>query len=237
VRRRLRWVLLSLLVCRPAGGEIVDRIAASVNDTAIPESQVRKAIVVSALTPEAGEDAEAFRARVLEALIDQYLEYEDAVRFGPAAPDAAEIRTAMERLNEKLKAEGKDAEAEFARAGLTTDDVRALLERQLVISRYLRERFAPIAYADEAQAREEYEKVYLPEQKAAGAEVALFESVSEQMRQRSSERAFDEEVAKWLKDLRQKARIAVYRIPVVVPENRVRVLVSTAPPAVTTPTP
>ena len=237
MRRRLRWVLLSLLVCHPAGAEIVDRIAASVNDTAIPESQVRKAIVVSALTPEAGESADAFRARVLEALIDQYLEYEDAVRFGPAAPDAAEIRTAMERLSEKLKAEGKDPEAEFARAGLTADDVRALLERQLVISRYLRERFAPIAYADEAQAREEYDKIYLPEQKAAGAAAAPFESVSEQMRQRSSERAFDEEVAKWLKDLRQRARIAIYRIPVVVPESRVRVLVSTAPPAVTTPTP
>jgi hypothetical protein len=237
VRWRVRCAVLSLLVCGPAGAEIVDRIAASVNDTAIPESQVRKAIVVSALVPEAGESPEAFRARVLDALIDQHLEYEDAVRFGPAAPDAAEIRAAMERLGEKLKAEGKDPEAEFTRAGMTADDVRALLERQLVISRYLRERFAPIAYADDAQAREEYEKLYLPEQKAAGLPAAPFESVSEQMHQRSSERAFDEEVARWLKDLRQKARIAIYRIPVAVPENRVRIVVATAPPAATTPTP
>ena len=215
----------------------MDRIAASVNDTAIPESQLRKAMVVSALVPEPGEGAEAFRARVLDALIDQHLEYEDAVRFGPAAPDAAEIRAAMDRLTEKLKAEGKDPEAEFARAGLTADDVRAQLERQLVISRYLRERFAPIAYADDAQAREEYEKFYLPEQRAAGLAPAPFESANEEMRQRASERAFDEEVARWLKDLRLKARIAIYRVPVAIPDNRVRVLVSTAPPAAATPAP
>ena len=42
---------------RPArgGGEIVDRIAATVNDTAIPESEVRKAMLVSALEQEPGE--------------------------------------------------------------------------------------------------------------------------------------------------------------------------------------
>jgi hypothetical protein len=120
---------------------------------------------------------------------------------------------------------------------MTPEDVRASLERQLVIQRYLRERFAPIAYADEAQAREEYEKRYVPEQEAAKQPVAPFDTVAEQMRARSSQRAFDEEVAKWLKDLRQKARISIYRMMPAVPGERVRVLVSTAPPATTTPAP
>ena len=75
----------------------------------------------------------------------------------------------MANLRERIKAEGKDPDAEFARAGMTADEVRASIDRQLVIARYLRERFAPIAYADEEQAREEYEKRYVPEQKAAGA--------------------------------------------------------------------
>ena len=154
-----------------ARAEIVDRIAATVNDTAIPESEVRKAMVVSALSPESGESDEAFRARVIDALIDQHLEYEDAARFGPASPDAAQIEDALNRLRERLKAEGKDPAAEFAAAGLTPEEVRASLERQLVIARYLRERFAPIAFADEQQAREEYEKRYVPEQTAAGQPV------------------------------------------------------------------
>ncbi len=96
---------------------------------------------------------------------------------------------------------------------MTEEDVRAMLERQLVIQRYLKERFAPVAYADEEQARAEYDEHYVPEQEAAGLPVEPFESVAEEMRRRASERAFEEQVARWLKELRQKARIGIYRIP------------------------
>jgi len=215
--------------------DIVDRIAATVNDVAIPESEVRKAIVVSALQPEAGESPEAFRGRVLDALIDQHLEYEDAQRFGSAPPDAAEIEAAMRRLEERLRAEGKDPEAEFTRAGLTLGEVRASIERQLSIQRYLRERFNPVALADEAKAREEYEKFYVPERRAAGLAVAPFESVLEEVRKRSQERTFEEEIEKWRKDLREKARVGIYRIPVPVPTERARVVLSSI--AKVTPTP
>lgn len=229
-----------LLLVRPAaapGPDVVDRIAASVNDSAIPESEVRRAMVVSGLEPGAGETPEAFRARILDALIEEHLEFEDAARFGPAAPDASEIDKAMASLRDRLKAEGKDPDAEFTRAGMTVDEVRASIDRQLVIARYVRERFAPIAYADEEQARAEYEQRYVPEQKAAGQPVQPFEAVAEIMRQRSSERTFDEEVAKWLKDLRQKARVSIYRILAAVPEDRTPVVLSAVPPATRTPSP
>jgi hypothetical protein len=240
---RMRRPLLTLAVCLlavPAGfevaaddaarGEIIDRIAATVNDIAIPESELRKAMVVSALSPEPGESAEAFRDRVLDALIDQHLEFQDAARFGPAPPDAAQIDDAMTRLRDRLKAEGKDPGAEFASAGLTQEEVRSALERQLVIARYLRERFAPIAFADEAQAREEYEKRYVPEETAAGRTPAAYEAVADEMRKRASERAFDEEVARWLKDLRQKSRVSIYRIPMTVPSDRPATLLSGSAP-------
>ncbi len=236
LRAVLRAVLL-LLAVLPAAAEIVDRIAATVNDTAIPESEVREATVVGALEPEPGESPEAFRLRVLDALIDQHLEYEDAVRFGPAPPDAAEIDAAFEKLREGLKAQGKDPDAEFAKAGLTAEDVRSTLERQLVISRYLRERFAPVAFADEAQAREEYEKRYVPERQAAGLRAEPFEAVAEVVRSRSSARAFDEQVARWLKELRQKARISIYRIPVEVPKGRTPIVFQSAPTPTPTPRP
>ena len=237
MRRARSWLGLGLLVCLPAAAEIVDRVAATVNDTAIAESEVRRAMVVSALAPQPGEDRDAFRGRVLDALIEEHLEYEDAVRFGPAAPNAFEIDKAMAALRERLRAAGKDPDAEFAQSGMTVDEVRASIERQLVIASYLRERFAPIAYADEEQAREEYEKRYVPERKAAGLSPEPFEAVADEMRRRYSERAFDEEVAKWLKELRQKARIAIFRIQVGVPENRIPVVLSTAPPSARTPAP
>jgi hypothetical protein len=207
-----------------AAAAVVDRIAATVNDVAIPESEVRKAMVVSGLPREPGETNESYRARVLDALVDQHLQYEDAQRFGPAPPDAAEIEAAMKVLAERLRAEGKEPEAEFARAGLTREEVRASIERQLLIQRYLRERFTPIAIADETRAREEYDDVYAAERRAAGLAVPPFESVVEEMRKRAQDRVFAEEIEKWRKDLRVKARVAIYRIPVPVPAERERVI-------------
>jgi parvulin-like peptidyl-prolyl isomerase len=227
-----------------ASADTVDRIAATVNDVAIPESEVRKAMVTSALRSEPGETPEAFRSRVLDALIDQHLEYEDAQRFGPAPPDANEIVAAMRRVEERLRAEGKDPNAEFVRAGLTREEVRASIERQLLIQRYLRERFTPVALADEERAREEYEKHYVPERRAAGVPVPPFETVADDMRKRAQERAFDEEIEKWRRELRQKARIGLYRIPVPLSAGRERVVLSsisrvspTPGPVAPTPTP
>jgi hypothetical protein len=222
-----------LLAALLAKGVTVDRIAATVNDVAIPESEVRRAIAVSALRPEAGETSDAFRARVLDALIDERLQYEDALRFGPAVPDAAEVEAELKKLRDRITREGKNPAAEFAAAGLTTEEVRATVERQLIIQRYLQERFRPIAFADEDRAREEYNKHYAPERKAAGLTVPAFEAVSEEMRARSQQRVFGEEVEKWMKELREKARIAVYRIPVPARPGRTPVFVSTPAPVPT----
>ena len=226
---------VAILFAAILSAEIVDRIAATVNDTAIPESEVRKAMLVSALAPEPGESAEAFRTRILDALIDQYLEYQDAARFGPAPPDAAQIADAMKKLMDRLKAEGKDPAAEFAQAGMSDEDVQATLERQLVIQRYLKERFAPVAYADEEQAREEYSQRYVPAQEAAKQPVEPFDKVAEEMRRRASDRAFEEQVARWLKELRQKARIGIYRIPPPLESAGPPVVFATAPPSLSAP--
>jgi hypothetical protein len=220
-----------------ATGEVVDRIAATVNDVAIPESEVRKWMVISALQPEPGESTDAFRARVLEALIDQHLQYEDAQRFGPAPPDAAEIAAAMRTLEDRLRAGNKDPQQEFNRAGLTREEVRAAIERQLLIQRYLRERFTPVALADEERAREEYESFYVPERKAAGLAAPSFETVAEEMRRRAQQRAFEDEIEKWRKDLRQKARVGLYRIPVPLPTGRERVVLSSVSKVTPTPAP
>ena len=226
---RALWASLAVLLAGIVAAEIVDRIAATVNDTAIPESEVRKAILVSAFSPLPGESPDAFRTRVLDALIDQHLEYQDAARFGPAPPDAAQVEEAYKKLVDRLKQDGKDPAAEFAHAGMDEDDVKAMLERQLVIQRYLKERFAPIAYADEEQARREYDEHFVPARQAAGLSVEPFEQVSEQMRVQASDRAFEDQVARWLKELRQKARIGIYRIPPALEMSGTPVVLSNAP--------
>jgi hypothetical protein len=236
MRASRRWFAVAFgLLGAAAAAEVVDRIAATVNDSAIPESELRRAMVVSAIERLPDESEEAYRGRVLDALIEERLEYDDAQRFGLGAPDAAEIGKAMASLRERLRAAGKDPDAEFAAAGMSVDEVRASIERQLVIAAYVRERFAPVSYADEEQAREEYDKRYVPEEKAAGRTPAPYEQVAAEMRRRYSVRAFDEQVARWLKDLRQKARISIFRLPTTVSADRTPVVLFAAPTPVGTP--
>jgi len=213
----MSFVPALLVIASMAQGAIVDRIAATVDDEAITESDVRKAIATSPLRPAPDESPEAFRARVLDALIDQRLSYADALRFGPAAPDPAAVEEALAKLKARLKSEGKDPEKEFAAAGLTPEEVRASVERQLLIQRYLQERFRPVAFADDARAREEYEKFYVPEARAANRTPEPFEKVEEDMRRRAQQRTFEEEVEKWMKELREKARIVLYKASTSIP--------------------
>ena len=79
--------------------------------------------------------------------------------------------------------------------------------------------------------------MYVPERRAAGLQAPPFEAVGEEMRARSQQRVFDEEVARWMQELRTRSRVAVYRIPLEVPPDRTPVLLATAPPAKLTPVP
>ena len=194
----------------PGTSQIADRIAATVDEIAIPESELRKAMAVSALTPNPGETAGAFRTRVLDALIDQKLQYREALRFAPAAPEPSVVDASVARVRARLEREGRHPDAEFRAAGMTPEEVRAALERQIVVQNYLAERFRPIAVADEDRAHEEYDTRYVPEERSAGRAPEPYEKVAEEMRRRVQQRVFDEESARWLKEIRQKAAIAVY---------------------------
>jgi parvulin-like peptidyl-prolyl isomerase len=226
------WLVALLLIRAPDGPSVavVDRVAATVDDVAIPESAVRRAMAMSALRAGPGEAAESFRLRVLEAMIDQHLQYDDAVRFGPAPPDPADVTAAVQKVRERLKSEGRDPDKEFEAAGLKPEELRSALERQLIVQRHLSERFRPLSISDAQRAREEYDQHYVPESRAKGQAPAPFETVAEEMRVRSQQRVFDEEVEKWMRELRARARIAIYRLPPPYPEGAKPVVLSTTTP-------
>ena len=180
--------ILAFTVATPA--VILDRVAATVDGRAITESEVRRTILTAGLQPSADESAMQFRDRVLSAMIDDYLRYRDALRFSPAPPDAAAVDGALRKLRQRLRSEGKDPDAEFRQAGMSIEEVRASIEKQLVVSQYVRERFSVLALVS--------------------AEVSPLSTAEEESREEVRARRTAEEVEKWTKDLREKARITVY---------------------------
>ncbi|MGH9442445.1 MAG: hypothetical protein ACRD16_09225 [Thermoanaerobaculia bacterium] len=201
-------VILGAVV--PARGVILDQVAATVDGRAITESEIRRTILTAGLAPSPPESEMQFRDRVLSEMIDDYLRYRDALRFSPASPDAAVVDSALRKLSERLQAEGKDPDKEFRAAGMSVEEVRASLEKQLVVSQYVRERFSGVAFISREDLQAEYDGPFSAGYRAAGSPVPPLSSVEEDVRAGLRARRTAEEVEKWTKGLREKARIAIY---------------------------
>jgi hypothetical protein len=218
-------VLVALAASGPA---ILDRVAATVDGRAITESEVARTILTAGLSPASEESPSRFRSRVLDEMIDDYLRYRDALRFSPAPPDAATVDAALARLRQRLASERKDPDSEFRHAGMTVAEVRASIEKQLVVSQYVRERFSVLAFVSPEELQKEYEGPFSGKYRAAGRAVPPFAGVQDDLREEIRTTRTAEEVEKWTKDLREKARIAIY-FDVPSFENRRRVVVSKNP--------
>jgi hypothetical protein len=221
VRRAFAPLLLFLALS--AGGATLDRIVATVDERAITLTELDRAVLTGALVREPGETEPHFRDRVLSEMIDEYLRYRDALRFLPAAPDPAKVDAAFDGLRERLKKEGRDPEAEFRAAGMSDAEVRASLERQLVVTQYVRDRFAALSFVSPEDIDAEYAAVS-DAYRRSGRTPPPREGLEEELRDRIRDRRTAEEIDKWTKDLREKARITLLAPAAISPDRKPTVI-------------
>lgn len=224
---KLAAALFSLAAAVAAGGATLDRIVATVDERAITLTELDRAVLTGALAREPGETEDAFRERVLSEMIDEYLRYRDALRFLPVAPDPARLDAAFEALQRRLRQAGKDPEAEFRAAGMSDAEVRASLERQLVVSQYVRDRFAALSFVSPEDLDEEYRAV-ADEYRKTGRVPPPREGLEEELRDRVRDRRTAEEIDKWTRELREKARITRLA-PAGIDPNRKKTVISKVP--------
>jgi hypothetical protein len=171
-----------LLLAVPLGAEVVERIQAVVDGRPLMLSEVR---VVETLR---GLDA----AAALEALIDEQLMLREASRLAESVVSADDEQRGYESLLSRTP------EA----AGLPEADVRRLVRRQTAILKYVEYRFRPQVQVGDAAVREAYEKEY-----AGRATPPALEAVTPEIRRQLVDRALDEKIEAWVKDLRQGAEV------------------------------
>ena len=208
-------------------GAILDRVVATVDERAITLSELDRAVLTGGLAREPGENESAFRDRVLSEMIDEYLRYRDALRFSPAPPEPAAVDRAVESLRQRLRAEGRDPEAEFRAAGLSAPEVRASVERQIVVTQYVRDRFTALAFVSPEDLDGEYASV-AEEYRKSGRVPPARDSLEDDLRERLRDRRTAEEIDKWTKDLREKSRITI-RAPAPSASDRKPTVLSKSP--------
>ncbi|MGH9557109.1 MAG: SurA N-terminal domain-containing protein [Terriglobales bacterium] len=216
--RRIQLVLIVLLVlsAQPewlAGGEILDRVVATVNDGVILESEWDDALryecflngrPLDQLTP-------AGRRAALDRLIDQLLlaQQMETTGFAHATPDEVSARIREIRKDMPGAATEVGWKSLLARYGLTADVLADRVSRQIDLERYVDQRFRPSVYVDAESIQAYYRSRLVPELQSKRSLVPPLEQVRVRIERVLTEERVNELLTAWLKTLRAQSRIEV----------------------------
>lgn len=188
--------------------ELEDRILAAVNEDTILHSDVEQVIGLGLVERREEESDSELRRRVLGGLIEQSLRFQQVGRFGFGRMDPERIEAQMRVL--RADYESDEAFREHLHGlGLTVQEVRQIVSRQLAVLDYVEERLGPRVFVGLEDIRTYYEEVLVAEAEERGAEVPPLAEVRETIRRLLKDRRLNEEIERWTEELRREADIRV----------------------------
>ena len=139
-------LLTSSMPPASAQGEIVDRVVCVVNNDAITDNELNEAEALhyyeSKEQPKAGSDRQELRVRLLQRIIENRLQLQQAEREKIQIDDQ-EMAEQMTDLMARLKvANERELEAALKPQGLTLEGVKKRLREQTMVQRLIRRKVA-----------------------------------------------------------------------------------------------
>ncbi len=182
MRFRSVCALLVVLAPRPGAPEVIERIVAVVDGRPVTVTEVA---VVERLR---GID----RAAATEAVIDERLMFQEAVRLPQAAVTGADEQRAYDSLRARV-APG---------AELLPEELRTLARRETAILKYVDFRFRSQVRVSDQAVRAAYDA-----ELAGRPDAPAFDAAAPAIRDRLAARQLDERIEAWVKELRAGADI------------------------------
>ena len=200
-------LILAAMLALPAGAATVDRLAAIVDRQALTVSEISQLVDIR-FFPTTTTDADDHRREVLDALIAQTLRYRDVERFGPQEISRDAIEARLQEIRQRFASE-EEFSAALAHAELSLDEVRALVNRQLQVEAYIRERFLPLVFLTNEDVEAYYRGEWSDQRRARGLAIPEFSAVRDEIRALLKNRRLDVEIQKWTTQLRARANVDV----------------------------
>jgi peptidyl-prolyl cis-trans isomerase SurA len=201
----LLLLLLASLACR---AEIIDRIAVTVGNGVITESEILREIRLTAfLNGEPLDFSPAAKRKTAERLVEQRLISNEISASLYSLPGAAASQEMLKQIKDRFP-EAASYQQELARVGVTEDELKAHLARQLATLSFLDFRFRPGIQIGEDEIGKYFSERLGPELKKAkpGDEFSLNDYRSQVQEALIGER-MDLASDAWLKEARQRTRI------------------------------
>jgi len=208
MRRRLSIAIcLAGALAAAAGAEIIDRIAVSVGNRVITETDIDREIRITAfLNNEKPDFNPASKRKTAERMVDQTLVRNEleASRYPP--PAAAELAAAFQEEKARF---GNDAAYRSALAahGISEDDLKARLAWQLTFLRFIDVRFRPGIQISDADIRKYFDEHRAALEREHPGVTPSIDGYRSSIEQTLIGQATDRQVDQWLNEARRRTHI------------------------------
>jgi len=206
-------LVLATAVAAPAarGGEVIDRIVATVNGHIILQSDWDEALCYESLL--SGRALSFFtdddRRAVLDRLIDQELldEQMKSASFQHASEEEAAAQVAEARKLHPEAVTDADWQAVLARYGLTEKALIAHVREQIDVMRLVDAHLRPAVQIDSKTVEAYYRDKFVPQLKQSGAGEVPLSDVSAKIREILTQEKVNELMVSWLQSLRSESKV------------------------------
>ena len=201
--RRFRLAIALAILARPlAGQELVDRIVARVENDVILLSDVRALARYQQFLDGKSETD----SQILDRLIDQWIVRTEADVSHTPHPSEADIDRSAGRVRKSFASE-QEYEARKKEAGLTEQDIRAMVSSQLYLSNYLDSRFRPGVQIDPKDVEDFYQNAVVPRAKARGQEPPTLDAARDAIQEALTQNGINQQADQWLKESRLRLHV------------------------------
>jgi len=198
----MRCLATTLIVCLMAHAEIIDRIAVTIDNRVITESEIERQIRITAfLNGEQPNLSSANKRATADRLIEQVLIRRELESTRYAAPGSGADKTYQEL---KQKHHGDDGYKQaLAKYQITDKDVREAIQWQAILLDFIEIRFRPGIQLPESEVQDYYKQQLAQNP----GKLPSFEEARESIESILTAQRVDNAVDRWLGQARTQTRI------------------------------
>ena len=201
-----RGIFLAVAIAATSAGlaaqEVVDRIVARVENDVILLSDLRALSRYQQFLDGKSESD----PQILDRLIDQWIVRTEADVSHSLPPSETDIDRGLSRVRNSFGSE-QEYEERKKQAGLSDQDVRAMVASQLYLSNYLDSRFRPAVQIDPKEVEDFYQTAIVPRAKARGQEPPTLDAARDSIQEALIQNGINQQAEQWLKESRLRLHV------------------------------
>ncbi len=190
-------------------GEVVDQVAALVEGEVITLSEVQQLVQYKGwqISKEPGEKRNSYLT-VLDQIIDQKLISREAQQTPGIQILEDDVDQQLQAYRRRFSSQDQ-FQAKLASMEMTESALRDLIRRELTVWRFVQTRFEPFIIVMPPQIQKYYDEILAPELARTGAPLPALALVREQIREILILEKTNQEMDRWVKNMRDKAQVNV----------------------------